>query len=88
MKNLNFDLKDLASLGFKFLKVDAAHLLGEVRSGAIDMGELRLTLDRSGIDLVIEKVETEDQLIDVLDCRPDYGQGFLFGEPRLSAEAT
>ena len=86
--NLNFDLKDLASLGFKFLKVDAAHLLGEVRSGAIDMGELRLTLDRSGIDLVIEKVETEDQLIDVLDCRPDYGQGFLFGEPRLSAEAT
>ena len=88
VKNLNFDLKDLASLGFKFLKVDAAHLLNEVRSGAIDMGELRLTLDRSGIDLVIEKVETEDQLIDVLDCRPDYGQGFLFGEPRLSAEAT
>ena len=88
VKNLDFDLKDLASLGFKFLKVDAAHLLQEVRSGAVDMGELRLSLDRSGIDLVIEKVETEDQLIDVLDCRPDYGQGFLFGEPRLSAEAT
>lgn len=88
VKNLDFDLKDLASLGFKFLKVDAAHLLQEVRSGAVDMGELRLSLDRSGIDLVIEKVETEDQLLDVLDCRPDYGQGFLFGEPRLSAEAT
>ncbi len=88
VKNLDFDLKDLASLGFKFLKVDAAHLLQEVRSGAVDMGELRLSLDRSGIDLVIEKVETEDQLIDVLDCRPDYGQGFLFGEPRLSAEVT
>ena len=88
VKNLDFDLKDLASLGFKFLKVDASHLLEGVKSGTVDMGELRLTLDRSGIDLVIEKVETEDQLIDVLDCRPDYGQGFLFGEPRLSAEAT
>jgi cyclic-di-GMP phosphodiesterase TipF (flagellum assembly factor) len=85
--NLDFDLKDLAALGFKFLKVDAAYLLQAVRKGEIDMGELRLELDRSGIDLVIEKIESEDMLLEVLDCRPDYGQGFLFGEPRLSAEA-
>lgn len=86
--NLDIDIKDLASLGFKFLKVDANQLLGAVRSGQVDMGELRLTLDRAAVDLIIEKVETEDQLLEVLDCRPDYGQGFLFGEPRLSAEAT
>lgn len=86
--NLDMDIGDLASLGFKFLKVDAQHLLGEVRAGNIDMGEFRLALDRSAIDLIIEKVETEDQLLEVLDCRPDFGQGFLFGEPRLSAEAT
>jgi cyclic-di-GMP phosphodiesterase TipF (flagellum assembly factor) len=86
--NLDIDIKDLASLGFKFLKVDAVHLLRAVRDGVIDIGELRLTLDRSGVDLIIEKVETEDQLLEVLDFRPDYGQGFLFGEPRLSAEAT
>ena len=86
--NLDIDIKDLASLGFKFLKVDANQLLSAVRSGDVDMGELRLTLDRSAVDLIIEKVETEDQLLEVLDCRPDYGQGFLFGEPRLSAEAT
>ncbi len=86
--NLDIDIKDLASLGFKYLKVDANQLLAAVRSGDVDMGELRLTLDRSAVDLIIEKVETEDQLLEVLDCRPDYGQGFLFGEPRLSAEAT
>jgi len=86
--NLDIDIKDLASLGFKFLKVEANQLLSAVRSGDVDMGELRLTLDRSAVDLIIEKVETEEQLLEVLDCRPDYGQGFLFGEPRLSAEAT
>ena len=86
--NLDIDIKDLASLGFKFLKVDANQLLSAVRTGNVDMGELRLTLDRSAIDLIIEKVESEDQLLEVLDCRPDFGQGFLFGEPRLSAEAT
>ncbi len=86
--NLDFDIKDLSSLGFKFLKVDAQHLLGAVRSGNLDMGEFRLALDRSGVDLIIEKVESEDQLLEALDCRPDFGQGVLFGEPRLSAEAT
>jgi cyclic-di-GMP phosphodiesterase TipF (flagellum assembly factor) len=86
--NLDLDIKDLASLGFKFLKIDAVQLLAAVRAGNLDMSELRLILDRSGVDLIIEKVESEDQLLEVLDCRPDYGQGFLFGEPRLSAEAT
>ena len=86
--NLDVDIQDLASLGFKFLKIDATHLLDAIASGTVDMGELRLTLDRSAIDLVIEKIETDEQLLEVLDCRPDYGQGFLFGEPRLSAEAT
>jgi len=85
--NLDIDLKDLAALGFKLLKVDAAQLVDAVRAGHLDMGELRLELDRSGIDLVVEKIESEDLLLEVLDCRPDFGQGFLFGEPRMSAEA-
>jgi cyclic-di-GMP phosphodiesterase TipF (flagellum assembly factor) len=88
VSNLDMDIGDLASLGFKFLKVDALQLLGAVRAGDLDMGEFRLALDRAAIDLIIEKVESEDQLLEALDCRPDYGQGFLFGEPRLSAEAT
>jgi len=85
--NLDIDLKDLGALGFKLLKVDAAQLVDAVRAGHLDMGELRLELDRSGIDLVVEKIESEDLLLEVLDCRPDFGQGFLFGEPRLSAES-
>ncbi len=86
--NLDIDVRDLAQLGFKFLKIDATSLLGAIRAGEVDMGELRLALDRSGVDLIVEKIESEDRLIEVLECRPDYGQGFLFGEPRLSAEAT
>ncbi len=37
-----------------------------------------------GIDLIVEKIETENQLVDVLDTGFDFGQGYLFGEPRLS----
>ena len=41
-------------------------------------------LDRTGIDLIISKIETETQLRNLLDLNIDYGQGFLFGEPRAN----
>ena len=38
MTNLDIDIKDLASLGFKFLKVDAVHLLRAAKAAANDSG--------------------------------------------------
>ncbi len=46
---------------------------------AADFKEL---LTRYGIDLIVEKIETERQAIDVVELDVDYGQGYLFGEPR------
>ena len=34
----------------------------------------------------VEKIETEKQLVELLDFNIDYGEGFLFGEPRRSDE--
>jgi cyclic-di-GMP phosphodiesterase TipF (flagellum assembly factor) len=50
----------------------------------IDVTMLKQTMDIHGIDLIAEKLEEEQNLIELLDYRIDYGQGYLFGEPRLS----
>mgnify|MGYP003339569298 FL=1 len=35
---------------------------------------------------LVEKIETEQMLVELLDYSIDFGQGYLFGEPRLSKE--
>ena len=37
---------------------------------------------RYGVEVIAEKIETERQVIDVLELDIAYGQGHLFGEPR------
>ncbi len=45
---------------------------------------LKRTLDSYAIDLIVERIETEAMLLEVLDLHVDFGQGFLFGEPRIA----
>ncbi|MEC7388600.1 MAG: EAL domain-containing protein [Pseudomonadota bacterium] len=84
LKDLNFDLSTLSSKGFKFIKIDA-HLLHEVAKGEdalINMNSLKGAMDRQAMDLIVEKIETEEMLVELLDLRIDFGQGYLFGEPK------
>ncbi len=53
----------------------------------IDVALLKGTMDVHGIDLVVDKIESEQKLVELLDYRIDFGQGYLFGEPRLSRQA-
>ena len=41
-------------------------------------------LTRYGLDLIVEKIETEREAMEVIELDVDYGQGYLFGEPRPS----
>ena len=86
VSSLNIDYDDLAALRFKYIKMDTGTLLREVRepSGAIAIEDIKRVADRHGIDMIVEKIESEDQLLELLDLRIDYGQGYLFGEPRLA----
>lgn len=86
VSSLNIDYDDLAALRFKYIKMDSETLLGEVRapSGAIAIEDIKRVADRHGIDMIVEKIESEDELLELLDLRIDYGQGYLFGEPRLA----
>jgi cyclic-di-GMP phosphodiesterase TipF (flagellum assembly factor) len=43
---------------------------------------------RYGVELVAEKVETERQVVDILDLDIGLAQGHLFGEPRAIKDSV
>ena len=90
--NLDLDLQDLTRSDVKFVKVAAQVLLDEltevderlVLRSMPDLAaeDFALLLRRYGVDLIAEKVESERQVVDILDLDIQLGQGHLFGEPR------
>jgi cyclic-di-GMP phosphodiesterase TipF (flagellum assembly factor) len=44
-------------------------------------------LQAYGIELIAEKIESEDDLAELLGHGIDYGQGYLFGVPSPSRDA-
>jgi cyclic-di-GMP phosphodiesterase TipF (flagellum assembly factor) len=90
LHELDVDLPKLAAQGFKFIKINA-HLLHEIASGNtpdVNMKTLKGALDREAMDLIVEKIETEDMLLDLLDLKIDFGQGYLFGAPQPSEKKS
>ncbi len=81
-------LDALSRAHFRYIKADAGRLLEHLalEQGDADIRHIKRELDRYGIDLIVEKVETEQQLVELLDFGLDFGQGYLFGEPRLSKD--
>lgn len=79
------DINLLSNRHVRFIKFDAAWLIKEARSNGGDarVSRLKTQLDAAGIDLIVEKVETEEALRALLDFSIDYGQGWHFGKPDL-----
>ncbi len=88
VSHLDLNVTALASRHFGFVKVEAAMLLQRTRQQPpeVDLRDFKALLDQAGIDLIVEKIEGEAELVELLDYNIDYGQGFLFGEPRLARE--
>jgi cyclic-di-GMP phosphodiesterase TipF (flagellum assembly factor) len=88
--DLSLDTDALAERQFRFIKVDAQRLLQAVHDPAspLDLRRFKASLDRNGIDLVVERIENEDTLRELLDYPIDFGQGYLFGEPRIAKTAA
>lgn len=84
--HLNLDIQGLSAKNFRFVKVDASFLLdrNDELVGDIAREDIKKMLDRDGLDLIVEKIEDERQVVELLDFEIDFGQGYLFGEPRLS----
>ena len=86
--DLDFNLTNLARQGVQFIKIEGMKLLNiaEERMAIGGVRVLKQTMDEAGIDLIAEKVESEQTLVELLEFSIDFGQGYLFGEPRLSKD--
>jgi cyclic-di-GMP phosphodiesterase, flagellum assembly factor TipF len=88
--DLRMEPKELADRSFRFLKVPAKLLLNPASASQSDIhpGDFADLLARSGIDLIAERIESENVVVDLLDYDVRFGQGFLFSPPRpVRAEA-
>lgn len=83
-----FDVRRLADMNVRFAKIEGEMLenLKDGGGGQTAVATLKQTMDAAGIDLIVEKIETEQMLVELLDYSIDFGQGYLFGEPRLSKD--
>lgn len=82
----NVDLADLSARYFHYVKLDAKLLLGV--GNDIDPDDIKEAYSRYDIDLIVEKIEDDNTIVEVLDYGVDYGQGYLFGEPKISSDAS
>ena len=82
--DLNLDPPTLAARQVRFVKIEIDRMLNGTQ---LDFGLLR-ALRRHRIDLIVEKIEDEARLIRLLDYEIDFGQGYLFGAPRLARPAA
>jgi cyclic-di-GMP phosphodiesterase, flagellum assembly factor TipF len=96
--DLDLDLQDLARSDVKFLKIGAQFLLeqltetdeGLVLKSLPDLAaeDFAALTRRYGVEIIAEKVESERQVVDILELDIAYGQGHLFGEPRAIRDAV
>jgi len=84
VSNLQIDPEFLHDRNFRFVKVPTPVLLDEERNAASDLhiGDFKQMLSRYGLDLIAEKIEDDRVAAEVVEIDVDFGQGFLFGEPR------
>lgn len=81
---INIDF--LRKCGIRFIKMDSLWMLREMQTphGIRRLVSLKTHLNQSGIDLIVEKIEAEEDLRKLHDLSLDYGQGYLFGKPDMT----
>ncbi len=84
VRDLKTDFHDLADRGFRFVKIRADMLLRDWSSSGSDIHAADFVdlLSRYGMEMIVERIETETTVVDLLDFDVRYGQGNLFSIPR------
>lgn len=90
--SLEVDLPELQGEAVKFLKIEGRKLIEQMVPGGprpksavtrdIEPTDLCAVFMRYGIDLIADKVETEKDVVEILDFDIPFGQGHVFGTPR------
>jgi len=86
---LDCDFARLRPLGFHFIKVKARTLISGMKqaNAPVAAEDFSKLLSRAGLNLIVERVEDEKSVVQLLDLSLEYGQGFLFGEPKPIRDA-
>jgi cyclic-di-GMP phosphodiesterase TipF (flagellum assembly factor) len=92
LSRLDLDLPDLERSGVRYLKVAGWTLIDQLaREGVrprsaitreIDAADVSAVCARYGVDLIAERIENEDVVVELLDLNIPFAQGHLFGAPR------
>ncbi len=83
VRSLGGDFQKLNEMGFRYLKADADLLLNRMEETDtwVHTADLSALLERHGIHLIAEKIESEKTVLDLLDYNIPMAQGYLFGKP-------
>ena len=88
LMSIDIDWERLSKMNFRYAKIPSQLLAGGLRNDgdhAQKLRQFRKQMAEAQIDLIVEKVETENDMPEILELGIDYGEGNLFGPPR-SAE--
>jgi cyclic-di-GMP phosphodiesterase TipF (flagellum assembly factor) len=82
--DLDIDFDELARVNFRYVRISADRLVnGMAELGARIHGADKANyLQRFGLHLIVERIETERELATLADYSIKLGQGYLFAEPR------
>lgn len=85
VNDLPEDILSLYQRNVRFIKIPARRFLGK-EEGYADFAQMvrkKRRLEVNGIEVIIDRVESEPELLELLDYEVNFGQGFLFGRPDL-----
>lgn len=79
------NIPQLARHQFKFIKMPAKIVMEALKNPkkSFDIYDVKSRADQNAIDIILTRIEDEKTLIQCQDLQFDFGQGYLFGEPRL-----
>ena len=83
--DLRMDFRALADRGFRFAKLHASRLLqheDDLAKSNIHPADFGSLLQRYGIELIVDHVESESVVLELLEMDIRCAQGFLFSPPR------
>lgn len=87
VKDFNKDFTMLGEHKFQFIKSDLNDLM-VAHPEVGDVEAIKSFLRRHGMQLIASRIESEDDVLQALEAKVEYAQGYLFGEPTSSANLS